>query len=143
MSSSDKVFLKAITGFKNWRKIKEKLDKHEQCKIHLSCLDKHHMSKQKKETGTVVTVMSGVHKLEVVKNVYYLNKVVAISIYLTFQRLLLRGHNKKIECENEGNLFASHDAKFQEGLEVTLPFAVKKSKQNYIIYVMANEIIIG
>lgn len=39
ISTADDVF--TTLGFRNWKKIKEKFDKHEKCKVHLMCLEKY------------------------------------------------------------------------------------------------------
>lgn len=49
------------TEFRNWKNIKEKLNKHTSCVIHNTCFEKFRMSEQKATTGIVMSQFSTAH----------------------------------------------------------------------------------
>lgn len=139
-SYSDESFTK--TGFQNWKRLKEKLGKHEKCKIHLLCWEKYIMSEQSKKTGSVMAVLSSSYKQEIEKNNYYMNRIVEIITFLSSQGLALRGHDEKVDSDNRGNFlelcqfFARHDSLFKEGFEKITSFC-SKMIQNEILEIMS------
>lgn len=64
-SSSEDVFIK--TGFINWKKQKEKIDKHEKSRSYLTCLEKYRMYEKCKETGNVMSMVFFAYRQEVEK----------------------------------------------------------------------------
>lgn len=137
---SEDTFIKS--GFRNWKKIKEKLDKHEKSKSHSACMEKYAMHESSKERGSVMSMISSAHREEVERNIEYLSKVFDIIMLLGRQGLSLRGHDERKESNNRGNflefceVFAQHDNAFKESFEKNITFC-SKTIQNEVINIIS------
>ena len=90
------------SGFSNWKKLNEKLKKHEQSDQHTKCSEKYVSYKHSLTHGKVCDQKAYQHEEEVVQNRNYALKLIDIILCLTRQRLSLRGHDENESSVNPG-----------------------------------------
>jgi len=100
-SKYEEVFTKI--GFKDWKKISEKLNKHSKSSYHIFNFAKHQDYKKTKISGNVHTQMSNAYKDEVKNNREYMLMIIDAVIFLAHQGLSFRGYNEDKKSSNQGN----------------------------------------
>lgn len=141
-SSSDRdkdVFIKE--GNQNWKKLNEKITKHESSDLHKTCVIKHAEWQRLKssESRDVLDQVISYRQEVVAKNRRYLTKIIDILLYLSRQGLAFRGHEEKKDSANKGNfkelceVFAKYDHEFAEMYE--------QKKGNYASHRTQNELL--
>ena len=116
MGNSEQTF--TTTGFCDWKKITEKLNKHVNSEEHKKCMEKWNSYNISKTSGSVAMQISNAHQKEVSENKLYIEKIFSIMIYLCSQGLAIRGHDQSKNSNNQGNflelcnLFSKFDSDF-------------------------------
>ncbi|XP_029340901.1 zinc finger MYM-type protein 1-like [Acyrthosiphon pisum] len=122
-SNSEEVFTKS--GFKDWKKISEKLNKHSKSSYHLFSLAKYKDYQNTKKTGNVHVQMSNAYKEEVEKNRKYMLMIIDAVLFLAHQGLSFRGHTENKESLNQGNfkeicgMLATYNPSFASKMETS------------------------
>ena len=133
-------------GFKDWKKVREKLDKHVSTNTHLDCTTRWNAYKVTSHTGSVVAKLSKHHAENVAENWKYAEKMTEILLYLARQGLAFRGHDESADSTNRGNflqlceLFGKYDVKFAERMASPLNLTSHDS-QNQLLCITAQQVI--
>lgn len=141
---TEEIFTKS--GFKNWKKLTEKLTKHSESKVHLQNSHKYVAYKETLKAGSVVTKLSSAYNEQITKNREYFKIICDILLTLCRQGVALRGHDESEESKNKGNfkemcdLVSRHNSLFKE--QHTKYFNLTSSDiQNDIINISGNMIL--
>lgn len=111
------------SGFCNWKKLSDKLKKHDESDHHIKCSEKYVSYKHSLTSGNIQEKIITQHEEEVIRNRKYLSKLIDAILYLTRLGLPLRGHYENALSTNRGNflemsdLFANHDKDFRSQLQ--------------------------
>lgn len=127
-------------GFSNWKKIKEKLDKHGSCRNHLENMEKWTNFQETKKSGAdaVSFQLSTTHRDHIMKNRKYIKSIANIALLLARQGLAYRGDQEDETSLNKGNFkemcafLSKYDAEFE---------IMNKNPKNYTSPKIQNEII--
>lgn len=127
------------TGYNNWKKLSEALQKHEKSTVHIQSKQMHYMylHQQSNVHEQVVTQ----HEKEVEQNKEHLLKIIDIILYLVRQGLPLRGHRENEESKNKGNflemvqLFSEYDDSFSKHLDKHITYC-SATIQNELINII-------
>lgn len=90
-------------GMRDWKKIKDKVDKHIGTQSHMDSTTLWNEYKNSLKTGSVVTKLANTHKLIVAENWKYAEKVTEALLFLAKQGLAIRGHDESKDSVNRGN----------------------------------------
>lgn len=107
-------------GLQNWKKLKEKLQKHTQSSCHKRSYKEWISYKSTKTAGTILDQLDNSNKDIKEKNREYLFKIIDIIKFLAKQGLAFRGHDEQENSGNKGNflelctLFAKYDQNFNQ-----------------------------
>ncbi|CAH1109478.1 unnamed protein product [Psylliodes chrysocephalus] len=141
---NEPIFTK--TGFKNWKKIAEKLSKHSEGKAHIQNNQKYVIYKETLKAGSVATQTSSAYKEQIIKNKEYFKIISDVLLTLCRQGIALRGHDESEDSKNKGNfkeiceLVSRHNPLFKE--QHTKYFNLTSSDiQNDIINIIGNMIL--
>ena len=105
-------------GYNNWKKVKEKINKHQTCKSHLGSMSKWIEFQKTKKTGTIEMHFSSCFRDEVAKNREYMSTLFDITLCIARQGMSYRGHDESKTSTNKGNfkevceLFSRHNDSF-------------------------------
>lgn len=130
------------SGYDNWKKIGEALQKHRNSLIHKQSTEIHVSFKHSIVSGSVHDRIVRQHDTEIVERREYLIKLIDIIMCLARQGMPLRGHREDILSRNKGNflelcdVFAKYDATFKKYLEKTTNYSSPQI-QNEIITTIA------
>lgn len=122
-SNSEEVFTKS--GFKDWKKISEKLNKHSKSSYHLFSLAKYKDYQNTKKTGNVHVQMSSAYKEEIEKNRKYMLMIIDAVFFLVHQGISFRGHFENKGSLNQGNfkeiccMLATYNPSFASKMETS------------------------
>ena len=98
---TEEVFIK--TGFRNWKKIGEKLQKHAQSEFHKHCIALWGAYKQVKGHGSIAEQLDSQLSAAIQSNRKFLKKIAQVAILCARQNMALRGHNEQETSQNKGN----------------------------------------
>ena len=91
------------TGFRNWKKMKEKCDKHVRSEAHKNSMTLWAGFKQAEIEGSVANQLA-VHRVATIKeNRRFLNSIAKVAILCAQQNISLRGHDEGPNSLNKGN----------------------------------------
>uniref|UniRef100_A0A1X7U5U3 TTF-type domain-containing protein n=1 Tax=Amphimedon queenslandica TaxID=400682 RepID=A0A1X7U5U3_AMPQE len=99
--SADTVFTR--DGFRNWKKVGEKLRKHSQSVSHKESMAKWTAYKQTKATSTVADQLLCQRATTVAANRQYITTLAKIAVLCARQGIALRGHDETNTSSNKGN----------------------------------------
>ncbi|XP_076235735.1 zinc finger MYM-type protein 1-like [Calliopsis andreniformis] len=134
------------SGFNNWKKLKEALQKHDQSSLHIQSTQMFICYKQSVASGSIHEKLVMQHTEEVGQNRDYLVKLTDIILCLVRQGLPLRGHCEDPTSKNRDNfleiseLFAKYNEHFSKHLEQHTNYYSPKI-QNEIIDIIAQLIL--
>ena len=106
------------TGFFNWIKMKDAIEKHEKSDMHLECHQKYLGYQMANAVGDVREKVANQSQEAIKEKKQYLTVLADIISYLSCQGMPLRGHDEKADSANKGNfielceLFAKHNDSF-------------------------------
>ena len=132
-------------GVRDWKKIKDKLDKHGSTKSHIDSTTGWNEYKNSLKNGSVVTQLSNAIKVNVAENWEYAKKVTEVLLYLAKQGLAQKGHDESKDSFNRGNflelcsLRGKFDLQFAERLNKSLNLTSHES-QNDLLQISANQL---
>lgn len=143
-SNKDEVFTKI--GFHDWKKISEKLSKHNKSSHHIFSMAKYQDYKATKKSGNVFTKISSAYKDEVEKNRNYILIIIDAIILLAQQGLSFRGHNEKKDSHNQGNfkelciILVKYNPSFENAFNNMYFNYTCPTIQNDLICITANQV---
>ena len=117
---AEEVFIK--TGFRNWKKIGEKLQKHAQSEFHKHSIALWGAYKQVKAHGSVAEQLDSQLSVVIQSNRKFLKTITQVAILCARQNMALRGHDEQDTSHNKGNfleildLLAAHSDEFKDRL---------------------------
>ena len=144
---TEEVFIK--TGFRNWKKIGEKLQKHAQCQFHKHSIAMWGAYKQVKTYGSIAEQLDSQLSAAIQLNRKSLKTIAQVTILCARQNMALRGHDEQDTSQKKGNfleildLLAAHGDKFKDRLS-TSPRNCKyisNTTQNDILLVVCDTIL--
>jgi hypothetical protein len=104
---TEEVFIK--TGFRNWKKIGEKLQKHAQSEFHKHSIAMWGAYKQVKSHGSITEQLDSQHSAAIRSNRKFLKTIAQVAILCARQNKALRGHDEHDTSLNKGNFLESLD----------------------------------
>lgn len=130
------------SGFKNWKKTTEALQKHALSSCHSQCAQMYVAYKKTAVLGDVHQQIAQQHQGEIEQNRDHVKKLIDVILLLVRQGLPLRGHRENLASTNTGNfleisqLLAKYDTSFSIHLEKHTSYTSPKI-QNEIIEIIA------
>ena len=90
-------------GFRNWKKIGEKLKKHSESRSHKDSMTKWTAYKQTEATSTVADQLVSQRRATIAANRRYITFLAKIAVLCARQGISLRGHDETSTSSNKGN----------------------------------------